>query len=79
MRSPNCRTLHSYHEYAEINKYKNLGNTCVVLLSLKGEVQELEVNLFSGINNVCIFNAKANNIKVAIDKGTQFIFFKLNA
>lgn len=37
------------------------------------------MNLINGINNVVIFNTKANDIKATIDKGTQFIFFKLNA
>lgn len=33
--------------------------------------------MINGLNNVCIFNAKASEMKICLDKGSQFMFFKL--
>lgn len=43
------------------------------------KIDKVELNLINGLRNLPIFNIKADNLGVNIDKGSQFLFFKLLA
>lgn len=48
-------------------------------MAINVAVSELELTLLNGANNLCAFVAEGKNFNVKIDKGSQFLFFKLTA
>lgn len=47
-----------YAEFMEINNFKKY-NTANVLLKIQAIINDVEVNMMNGKNNICIFEAKA--------------------
>ena len=59
MRSKDVAKLQDYYRYLNMERYRGLGYTCLVLLSFSIVVKDVEINIINGLNNLYIYNAKA--------------------